>query len=320
MITRNADPGAILLAAVIALLFGLQFAVSDYHHLSLARIMVLATYAAGYNLLFGYTGLLSLGHAMFFAAGLLGAGLASRDLAFAPPSAFLAGVVAGLALSMLVGLVALRTTGVFFMIVCMMFAQAFFLLTLLLNDVTGGDQGFVISETARRFLVADATVDLTDAATRYNVSLTVLAIALVICLMIVRSRFGRVLAAIRENEERATMLGFNTYLYKLAALVASGTIAAAAGASYVLLFAYAGSTFASVQYSILPLLWVLLGGARTVLGPLVGTLLMFYLVDIASGQTSSHLMVVGLALIVLVLWFPRGIMGWLREKAIPWLP
>ena len=89
---RIAEPGALLLAGVIAVLFALQFAVSDYHHLSLARIMVLAAYAAGYNLLFGYTGLLSLGHAMFFAAGLYGAGLASRDLAFAPPAAFLAGV------------------------------------------------------------------------------------------------------------------------------------------------------------------------------------------------------------------------------------
>ncbi len=109
-------------------------------------------------------------------------------------------------------------------------------------------------------------------------------------------------------------------LYKLAALVASGSISAAAGASYVLLFAYAGSTFASVQYSILPLLWVLLGGVRTVLGPLVGTLLMFYLVDIASGHTSAYLLVVGLALIGLILWFPRGLMGMVREKVAPWLP
>ncbi len=282
--------------------------------------MVLATYAAGYNLLFGYAGLLSLGHAMFFAAGLFGAGLASRDLSLPPPPAFLAGLLAGLTLSFLVGLVALRTTGAFFMIVCMMLAQAFFLTTLLFNDVTGGDQGFVLGEELRRFAVASVTVDLTDAATRYNVALILLAAALFACLLIVRSPFGRVLAAIRENEERTGMLGFNTYLYKLAALVASGSISAAAGAAYVLLFAYAGSTFASVQYSILPLLWVLLGGARTVLGPLVGTLLMFYLVDITSGRTSSYLLVVGLALIGLILWFPRGLMGMVREKVAPWLP
>jgi branched-chain amino acid transport system permease protein len=316
----GADPGLLALAGVIATLFALQFAVSDYHHLSLARIMVLAAYAAGYNVLFGYTGLLSLGHAMFFAAGVFGAGLASRYLEFAPPAALAAGLSAGVALSVAVGAIALRTSGVFFMIVCLMFAQAFYLSTLLFNDVTGGDEGFVISETLRRFAVLSATVDLTDAPTRYNAALILLAVALAFCLIIARSRFGRVLAAIRENEERASMLGFNTYLYKLSAMTVSGSIAATAGACYVLLFAYAGSTFASVQYSILPLLWVLLGGARTVLGPLVGTVVMFYLVDIASTYTSAHLLVVGLALIGLILWFPRGLMGLVREKVLPWLP
>ncbi len=88
------------IAAVIGVLFAMQFVIGDYHHLSLARIMVLATYAAGYNLLFGYAGLLSLGHAMFFAAGLFAAGLASRDLSLPPPPAFLTGVLAGLALSL----------------------------------------------------------------------------------------------------------------------------------------------------------------------------------------------------------------------------
>ena len=75
-----------------------------------------------------------------------------------------------------------------------------------------------------------------------------------------------------------------------------------------------------MQYSILPLLWVLLGGARTVLGPLVGTLLMFYLVDVSSGYTSAYMLVVGVTLIALVLWFPKGVMGTLRERLVPWLP
>ena len=82
------------------------------------------------------------------------------------------------------------------------------------------------------------------------------------------------------------MLGYDTFANKLAAVVVSGTICAAAGAAYALLFGYVGSTFASVQYSILPLLWVLLGGAATTLGPLLGTLFMYYVVDITSGYTS----------------------------------
>ena len=105
------------------------------------------------------------------------------------------------------------------------------------------------------------------------------------------------------------MLGYDTFPDKLVAVIASGTISAAAGAAYALLFGYVGSTFASIQYSILPLLWVLLGGAATTLGPLLGTLFMYYVVDIASGYTSAYLLIVGVALILLVLFFPEGHAG-----------
>ena len=124
------------------------------------------------------------------------------------------------------------------------------------------------------------------------------------------------------------MLGYDTFANKLAAVVASGVICAAAGAAYAILFGYVGSTFASVQYSILPLLWVLLGGAATTLGPLIGTLLMYYLIDVSSdllkawlpGWNVSHLGIVGAALILLVLFFPKGILGTVRERWVRWLP
>ena len=95
---------------------------------------------------------------------------------------------------------------------------------------------------------------------------------------------------------------------------------AAAGAAYTLLFGFAGATFASIQYSILPLLWVLLGGASTTLGPALGTLFMYYVVDVTSGYTSAYLLVVGAALIVLVLFFPKGIIGSIRDRWARWLP
>jgi len=135
-----------------------------------------------------------------------------------------------------------------------------------------------------------------------------------------RSAFGRVLVAIRENEERTRMLGYDTFANKLAAVVASGIICAASGAAYALLFGYVGSTLASVQYSILPLLWVLLGGAATTLGPLVGTVFMYYVIDVTSGYTSAYMLVVGIALILLVLYFPKGVLGTIRDRWVRWLP
>ena len=116
------------------------------------------------------------------------------------------------------------------------------------------------------------------------------------------------------------MLGYDTFANKLSATVMSGTIAAAAGAAFALLFGYVGANFATVQYSILPLLWVLLGGAATTLGPLIGTVVMYYITDTASSYTSAWLLIVGIALIVLVLFFPKGIMGTLRKKWLGWLP
>jgi branched-chain amino acid transport system permease protein len=305
---------------LITLLFGLQFVLPAYHHTAFIRIMVLAIYAMGYNILFGYTGLLSLGHAMFFAVGLYGAGMSAHFLGFNPLAAFASGIGAGFCLAFLVGLVALRTAGVAFMIVTMMFAQALYLVTLYFNDITRGDEGFVLTEAERHLSLGGFSLDLTAAGTSYNLALMLFSAVLAICVLLVRSPIGRVLIAIRENEERTKMLGYNATRYKLAALTLSGTLSALAGASYALFFAYIGATFATIQYSIFALLWVLLGGMGTTIGPLLGTGLMFYLVDAGSEITSSYLIAVGAILILLVLWFPKGIMGTLRDRRWRWLP
>jgi branched-chain amino acid transport system permease protein len=302
--------------AVLAGLVLLGFVLPAYHHGNLARILVLATFATGYNIAFGYTGLLSLGHAMFFAAGIYGAGLGVETLGWGAGLGLLAGTAAGALLAALVGVPALRTTGVAFLIVTLMVAQAAHLAVLYFGVVTRGDEGFVIRESAR----AIAGLALSDPDIRYAAALLLFALALAGQLWLVRSGPGRVMVAIRENEERARMLGYDPFRTRLLALTLSGLYAGAAGAAYALLFGYAGATFASIQYSILPLLWVLLGGAGTTLGPLVGTALMFYLVDLASDVTDAHLLVVGAGLLALVLFAPAGLLGAVRRHALPWLP
>ena len=310
--------------AVVALLFAGEFVLPAYHHDVMARIMVLAVFAMGYNLLFGYTGLLSLGHAMFFAAGMYGAGLTAYHLGWSVAAAFPAGIVAGAAVSAVIALLALRTTGVAFMIVTMMFAQVGYLLTLYFGNWTRGEEGLTLAPAAR----ALGPLDFTDPATRYFAALALFAVVLFLTLAVVRAPFGRVLVAIRENEERTRMLGYDTFANKFAATVLSGTICAAAGAAYALLFGYFGSTFATVAYSILPLLWVLVGGAATTLGPFLGTLAMYYLVDLSGDVLNRHfpdwdmssLGTVGVALVLLVLFFPKGLLGTLRQRWVAWLP
>ena len=310
------DRALLLHLAVLAALLALHFAAPPYHHSNIARIMVLAIYAMGYNIAFGYTGLLSLGHALLFGAGLYSAGLLVYHGGAGAAVALAAGVLAGGGMALAVGLLALRTAGVAFMIVTLMFAQAGYLTVLYFGAWTRGDEGIVIPQAARTI----AGLDLASDAPRYLVALALFAVALLANLALVRSPFGRVMVAMRENEERSRMLGFNPFTVKLAALAVSGLYAGLSGACYALMFGYVGAGLVSVQYSILPLLYVLLGGAGTVAGPFLGALLMFYLIDWASALTDAHQFVTGAALVVLVLFAPKGILGTLRARGLRWLP
>jgi len=301
---------------LLAVLLALHFVLPAYHHGNLARVLVLASYAIGYNLLFGYAGLLSLGHALFFAAGMYGAGLAVQHGGWGAGPAVLAGIAAATVVSAALALLALRTVGVGFMIVTLMFAQAGYLVILHFSDITGGDEGFVLPKPGRML----GGVDLSAPDARYLAALALFSVCLLASLWLARAPFGRVLVAIRENEERVQMLGYDTLAHKRAAMAISGVISGAAGAAYAILFGYVGASFAEVQYSILPLLWVLLGGAGTVLGPFVGALFMFYLIDLASDVTSAYMLVAGVTLVLLTLYAPQGIMGEVRRRLWRGLP
>jgi branched-chain amino acid transport system permease protein len=301
-----------MLAGLVILFFILPI----YHVGVLSRVMVMAIYAMGFNLLFGYTGLLSLGHAMFFAAGMYGFGLAIKFGGFPVPAAFVVGLMLAALLALVVGLLALRTAGVAFMIVTLMFAQTAYLVVLYFGKYTRGDEGFILQQAERSLF----GLDLTSETGRYFTAFTLFAVCFIALAKLVQTPFGKRLVAIRENEERARMLGYDAGRYKLYALIISGTVSGLAGVSYALLFGYIGATFSTVQYSIFPLLWVLLGGAGTIIGPFIGVLFMFYLIDISSSYTNAYMLIAGVVLVLLTVFAPKGIAGTLKARAFPWLP
>ena len=202
--------------ATLALVAVLLVTLPPYPATNLARILVLAVFAIGYNLAFGYTGLLSLGHALFFAAGVYGAALPVTYLGLPQLPALIAGLVAGGIMAAAVGLLALRTAGVSFMIVTLMFAQAGYLTLLYFGPVTGGDEGLVMPDAA------SLLPGLSPDAARASISFTLFSAALIASLALVQSRFGRTMVAMRENEERSRMLGYDPFAVKLAALALSG--------------------------------------------------------------------------------------------------
>lgn len=315
------DRRALALHLTIPLvLLAFQFVVPPFHRDMLVRVMILAAYAIGYNVLFGYVGLMSLGHALFFAIGMYATGLAVFYLGVSAGEGFLIGLLASAILSTALGVITLRTSGVSFLIATMMFAQVFYLTTLHFNRITGGDQGLILAGRLRPLHLGSLHLPFSDPVVKYNIALLVFALCLLVSLWLTRSPAGRVLIAIRENEDRTQMLGYNTFHYKLLALGLSGALSGMAGSTYTLLFSYIGSTFASVLYSIYPLLWTLLGGAGTTIGPFVGTALMTYVADIASGMTGSYLIAVGVVLVLIIMKFPAGVMGGIRTRWWRWLP
>jgi len=317
---RSPKKTAVLMAGVLLLLFVLQFILPAYHHSTFSKIMVLASYAMGFNILLGYTGLMSLGHAMFFSTGMYATGISVYHFGFTGIPALGIGVLCTVLVSMLLGLVALRTSGVSFLIVTLMFGQAVFLSILYFDQFTLGQDGFTLTKELEPLVLGNASYSYTDPTFKYNAAWILFALCLVITNMLILSPIGRVLIAIRENEERTQMLGYNTYLYKLFAMTLSGALSGMAGSVHALLFSYVGATFAEIHHSIAPLLWTLLGGVGTTLGPLLGTGIMHYLIDFTSGWTSAYLLIVGVILVLLVIGAPQGLMGMVRQKRLPWLP
>ena len=305
---------------ILILLFLLQFFLPAYHHSSVSKIMILSSYAIGYNFLLGYTGLMSLGHAMFFSAGMYSMGLGIYYLELSPINGLIFSIIFTILISLIFGSFALRTSGVSFLIVTLMFGQTFYLSIIFFSEFTFGHDGFSLGKYLDPLILFGTEYLFSDPRIRYNFALLLLAIYILISTFILLSPLGRILIAIRENESRTELLGYNVFYYKLFALVISGTFSGLAGAMHGLLFSYIGTTFAEIHHSISPLLWTLLGGAGTLMGPVLGTGIMYYLIDFLSEITKNYLLIVGVVLILMIIWFPMGIMGTVRTKWFKWLP
>jgi branched-chain amino acid transport system permease protein len=206
-----------------------------------------------------------------------------------------------------VGYLSLRVRGLYFLILTLIFSMAFYAAALNYPHISGGSSGLVLELSG--FLGGGQFVTLLKPVVDFYVVLTFLAAIWALVLRIVRSPVGLALQGIRENEERARLLGYNVERYKLFAFAVSGLLSGIAGALYASVFRFAAPEFLNVPTSVNVLVWTLVGGAGTALGPVVGTFLMISVVDFLSSFTSSFLIVVGVVLIVAVTGLRRGLVG-----------
>jgi branched-chain amino acid transport system permease protein len=275
----------------------------------LMKIMCFALFASAFNLLIGYVGLLSFGHAMFFGVAAYTAGHAAKVWGFTPELAVLAGTLCAAVLGLASGLLAIRRQGIYFAMITLAIAQMVYFL-LLQAPFTGGENGLQAVPRGAAF----GLVSLENTAALYVFVLAVFLGGTFILWRAVHSPFGQVLRMIRENEPRAISLGYEVDRYKLLAFVLSAALAGAAGATKALVFQLAALPDAHWSTSGEVVLMTLLGGLGTLLGPIVGAALLVAMHN-ALAQLDTWVMVVqGLVFMVCVLAFRRGVVGELAHR------
>ena len=289
------------------------------------KVMCFALFACAFNLLIGFTGLLSFGHAAFFGLAAYAAGHALKAWGWATPLGLAFGTAAALAAGGLFGLLAIRRSGIYFSMVTLALAQMLFFF-FLQAPFTGGEDG--LQSVPRGSFLG---LDLKDDLTLYYLVLAIFAAGFWLIYRTVHSPFGQVLTSIRENEARAVSLGYDVERFKLVAFVLSAGLAGLAGATKTLVLGFATLTDAVWTTSGAVILMTLVGGMGTMTGPMVGALLVVTLenkigdlgralaeltgIGWFNGLGESVTLVTGLIFIVCVLAFRRGLVG---ELAVAW--
>jgi len=272
------------------------------------EIVVFTLLAIAYNLLMGYTGLVSFGHSAFFGLGGYAAGLVQIHLVKGMVVPLLAGVAVATLAGAVIGFLLMRKRGVYFSLLTLAFTQMFFYVVYGATGVTGGENGLGGIE---RFPLGAGVlrVDLGDKRVYYYATAGVAAAAIWVLWRVVHSPFGRVLQGIRENEQRASFVGYDVRRYKLAAFVVSCAFAGLAGALYTFLlnFAYPESLHVTMAGEIAAM--TLVGGMRSFVGPAVGAAVFVFMRDTLSSWTENWLVYFGVIFIAFVMFSPNGIVG-----------
>lgn len=270
----------------------------------LMQVLCFALFALAFNLLIGYAGLLSFGHAMFFGFSAYVSAYTVKSWGFSTELGLLSGTTVAALLGLVTGLIAIRRQGIYFAMVTLALAQMVFFFCLQ-APFTGGEDG--IQAIPRRPLFG--LLDVSDDLAFYYVVLAVFTLGFLVIYRTIHSPFGQVLKAIRENEARATSLGYAVDRFKLIAFVLSATLAGLAGATKALVMQLASLTDVTWQMSGEVVLMTLLGGMGTVFGPIVGAAVIIFMQNRLAWLGEWVLVMQGVIFVVTVLVFRRGVVG-----------
>jgi len=304
----------VLVLLVVAV--ALPFAAPTYYMQFATKVLILGMLAMALNLVVGFGGLVSVCHAAFY--GIAGYVLAISAPKYEPASLWLTlplALVASSAAALVLGALSLRTRGVYFIMVTLAFGEMLFYL---FHDtkIAGGSDGAFINTKPEIVIAGHQLINLDKPLAFYFVVLGFLVVTVALIDTLVRSPFGHALAAARDNERRARSLGFPIFRLRLTAFVISGAIAGVAGYFAAAQFGFVAPEMLGWHQSAIVLVMVVLGGQRSVAGPLVGAIIVMGLEETLKGMTEHWKLIEGLIIIAIVLAFPSGLQG-LIARAIP---
>ena len=307
-------PNVVVWLLLLAMPYWLP-AVGGYPELG-TRVVILGLAAMSLNFLLGYTGVLSFGHAAYFGLGAYGAAMTIRYLVPSTGIGILVGILIGTIAAAIIGPLIIRLRGVYFAMVTIAFGQVFFFIAIRWNSVTGGDDGLT-GWTRVPLHFGFTTIDIqNNPLAFYYLVLVLFAVAAGIMAWLLRSPFGRTLIAIRENERRARFLGIPVDQHIWMSWVISCCFVSLAGALYALLNNFVDPRALYWTQSGDFVIMAVLGGMRSFWGPLIGAAIYVVLQDYLSSQTENWQSFIGLFFVLVVLFFPRGVLGMIRRKVM----
>jgi branched-chain amino acid transport system permease protein len=305
-------PNVVIWLLLLAMPYWLP-AVGGYVELG-SQVVVLGLAAMALNFLLGYTGVLSFGHAAYFGLGAYGAAMTIRYLAPSTGLSLVVGTLVGTIAAAIIGPLIIRLRGVYFAMVTIAFGQVFYFIAFRWNSVTGGDDGLT-GWTRLPLHLGFATIDIqNDPRAFYYFVLVMFALAVGVMAWLLRSPFGRTLIAIRENERRARFLGIPVDQHIWMSWVVSCCFVSLAGALYALLNNFVDPRALYWTQSGDFVIMAVLGGMRSFWGPLIGAAIYVVLRDYLSSLTENWMSFIGLFFVLVVLFFPRGVLGMIRRK------
>ncbi len=301
-----------ILCAVLLLLlafpWGAPGVFSNYYVDLLTKIMIFGIALLGFDILSGYTGLVSLGHAMFFGLGGYCAAFVRNTCSTNIFLSLIAAIVVALILGLIVGYFSTQTKDIFFVFLTLAFAQFFYLAAFNLTNITGGDNGIIIKKATVGIPgVWESAIQKPNGF--YYLVLLLLCLSYLFCLRVTGSPFGKVLVGIRENEDRVSFLGYNVRTMKIKAYVISAFLTTIAGVLFASFQDFVSPGMLNWSISGDFILMSILGGIGTLVGPVLGGAIILWLGDVLSSWTENWMIFIGAFFVLTIIFAPQGILG-----------